>query len=216
MTDTKRVDELEVGDIVIFAGCKGISTISSIETKVEEGDSRYLLFVIFTEETEKPLIYLGDAEVTYLGNKKEEKMEENEKITWVDNSAFLYPYFDSLANEEVTLKHTNIPVYVRQQLKHIHELFEDVLGLTLGEVKSLYFERKKERQESQVESKPKTKKAKDLCIGDKIFLFLPFEGYEGEETITKLQEFSATQTRIITDQGTEVILRKDKVISLID
>jgi hypothetical protein len=35
--DTKRVDELEVGDVVIFSGCKGPSTISNIKNKTRYG-----------------------------------------------------------------------------------------------------------------------------------------------------------------------------------
>jgi len=139
MTDTKRVDELEVGDVVIFAGSKGISTISSIETKEDEAYSRYLLFVIFTEETEKPLIYLGDAEVTYICNNKKE--EETMTTQQVDCSA-LYPYLDSLLESEPNIHVLDLPSYLNRELKNIHELFGDVLGLTLGEVKTFYFERK--------------------------------------------------------------------------
>lgn len=87
----------------------------------------------------------------------------------------LYPYFDSLASEEATLKHTNVPVYVRQQLKNIHELFEDVLGLTLGEVKTFYFERKMGKYNLHCKNKDYyiTKEAKKLCIGDRIVLSSP-------------------------------------------
>lgn len=41
------------------------------------------------------------------------------------------------------------------------------------------------------------------------------EGYEKEEIVAKLQEFSSTMIRIITKQGTEAILLKDTVVSLI-
>ena len=61
-----------------------------------------------------------------------------------------------------------------------------------------------------------TKKVKELCIGDKVFFFCPYEGYEGEEIVTKLQEYSSTQIIVITEQGTHGIFQKDKVVSLID
>ena len=64
--------------------------------------------------------------------------------------------------------------------------------------------------------KRQTKKVKELCIGDKVFFFFPCEGYEADEIITKLQEYSPTQIRIITEQGTEAIFKKDKVVSLTD
>lgn len=131
------------------------------------------------------------------------------------NCSALYPYFDLLAGDEVNLKgFTNIPIYVRQQLKNIYELFEDISELTLEEVKALYFERKMYKKDSKGKIATKTKKVKELCIGDKVFFFFPYEGYEGEEIITKLQEFSPTQIRIITERGTEAIFQKDKVISL--
>lgn len=184
MTDTKRVAELEVGDRVIFPNCKGTSTISIIYKK---SDTNYLLY---TEETPGHIDVEKSIEVTYLGNNKKE--EETMTAQKVDCSA-LYPYFDSLANEEATLKHTNVPVYVRQQLQHIHELFEDVLGLTLAEVKTLYFERKMSEQKpikiDELESKykkfPKTilKKVKDLQSGDKVVI-----PNIGDGVVTKLVE----------------------------
>ena len=61
-----------------------------------------------------------------------------------------------------------------------------------------------------------TKKVKELCIGDKVFFFCPYEGYEAEEIVTKLQEYSSTQIRVVTEQGTEAIFKKDKVVILID
>jgi hypothetical protein len=187
---------------VIFPGCKGPDTISMIE-RVDVG--RYK---ILCEGIIRPSMDNYNTEVTYLGNKKKEKIMKEQKV---DYSA-LYPYFDSLANDEVTLKHTNIPTHVKQQLKNIYELFEGVLDLTLEEVKTLYFERKI----SKSKESSRTKLVKDLCIGDKVFLSLSYDGYEGEETIIKLQEFSDTQIRIITDQDTEAIFRKDKIVTLID
>lgn len=178
--NTKRVDELEVGDIVIFPGCKGMDTISRIEKRSD------WIYEVFSEGIRNSSLYDVDVEVTYLGNNKKEG--ETMRIQKVDCSA-LYPYFDALANEETTLQYINIPVYVRQQLKNIHELFEGVLGFTLEEVKTLYFERKMSKQEPEVqnvsdlESKPKTKKAKYLCIGDKIII-----PEVGEVRITKLNE----------------------------
>jgi|SRR4028119_2476823 hypothetical protein len=133
-------------------------------------DGRFLLYVIHTKEYEDSVTYLGEAEATYLGNNKEEKIMKEQKV---DCSA-LYPYFDSLANDEATLTHTNIPVYVKQQLRIIHELFEGVLDLSLGEVKTLYFERKMSKQEIKSEYKkfPKTvlRKIKDLQPGDKVVI----------------------------------------------
>lgn len=64
--------------------------------------------------------------------------------------------------------------------------------------------------------KRQTKKVKELCIGDKIFFFSPLEGYEVEEIVIKLQEFSSSQIKVFTEQGTEAIFQKDKVVSLID
>ena len=61
-----------------------------------------------------------------------------------------------------------------------------------------------------------TKKVKELCIGDKVFFFSPYEGYEAEEIVTKLEEYSSTQIRVVTEQGTEAIFKKDKVVSFID
>lgn len=61
-----------------------------------------------------------------------------------------------------------------------------------------------------------TKKVKELCIGDKVFFFSPCEGYEVEEIITKLQEYSSTQIIVVTEQGTYGIMQKNKVVSLID
>lgn len=164
--NTKRVDELEVGDIVMFPNCKGIHTVSKIDI-LSEWD-----YLVSSVGIDTPKRYDSCVEVTYLGNNREEKIMEAK----VECSA-LYPYFDLLIKEEATLKHTNIPVYVRQQLKNIHELFEDVLGLTLEEVKTLYFERKMGKQESKVDKKEDdfyvTKKAKELCIADKIVLSGP-------------------------------------------
>lgn len=204
MTDTKRVDELEVGDIVIPNGCKEVLIVSSVENKMTK-----TVYQVKFEGIDE-ISFLDYCEkLTYLGNNKK---EEGTMITQKVDCSALYPYFDALAEEEVTFSHSKTtPVYVRQQLKNIHELFEGVLGLTLEEVKTLYFERKTKKQETT-----KTKKVKNLCIGDKIFLFLPYENYEGEETVTKLQEFSDTQIRIITEQGTEAILKKDKIVSLVD
>lgn len=181
MTDTKRVDELEVGDIVIFYGYKDIYTISRIEKiNNDEYEDEY---EIFSEQFSSPRTYKSYVKVKYLGNKKEKEIMKTQKV----NYSALYPYFDSLANEEATIKHTDVPVYVRQQLKNIHELFEGVLGLTLEEVKTLYFERKMSKEESKLEevakSKSKTKRVKELCIGDKIII-----PEVGEIRITKLNE----------------------------
>ena len=61
-----------------------------------------------------------------------------------------------------------------------------------------------------------TKKVKELCIGDKVFFFSPCGGYEVEEIVIKLQEYSSTQIIVITEQGTRAIFQKDKTVSLID
>lgn len=97
------------------------------------------------------------------------------------NISALYSYFDLLAGDEVNLKgSTNIPVYVKQQLRNIHELFEGVLDLSLEEVKTLYFKRNMSKQESKV---TKTKKVKELVVGDKIIL----PDVSGVHTITQIQ-----------------------------
>jgi hypothetical protein len=57
---TKRVYELEVGDVVIFPGSKGASTISSIEP-IQPTDS----YKITCEGLEEELFYFCDKEVTY-------------------------------------------------------------------------------------------------------------------------------------------------------
>jgi hypothetical protein len=88
----------------------------------------------------------------------------------------LYPYFDSLANDEVTLKHTNIPTHVKQQLKNIYELFEGVLDLTLEEVKTLYFERKMSKSDERT-----TRLVNRQELKSKVF----YNGYELDVT-TKL------------------------------
>lgn len=156
--DTKRVDDLEVGDVVIFPQHKEPRTIFNITPPSSLNNK---LYVISTVETQNTVAYIGHEKVIYLGsNKKEEETMTTQKV---DCSA-LYPYFDTLANEEVSLKGaTNIPVYVRQQLKHIHELFEDVLGLTLEEVKTLYFKRKMSKEKKET---TKTKKVYELLSGD--------------------------------------------------
>lgn len=178
--DTKRVDELEVGDIVIFPGCKGIDTISRIK-KIDD-----YAYEIFSKEFSSSKVYKGLLEVTYLGNNKKEETMTTQKV---DCSA-LYPYFDSLANEELTLRYTNVPVYVKQQLKNIHELFEDILGLTLEEVKALYFERKtgKSKVESTkvVDSELITKKAKELCLGDRVILSPDKYGFIKNDEVVKI------------------------------
>jgi hypothetical protein len=174
--DTKRVDELEAGDIVIFPYCKGVSTISEIE---QVGEIR---FKISSESVYEPCYYDGYTKVTYLGKKKEE--EEIMKEQRVDCSA-LYPYFDSLANDEVNLKYTNIPTHVKQNLKLIHELFEGVLELTLEEVKTLYFERKMSKVITNLDSSLKNRdelKSQVLYNGYKldvrVRLFIPNESYD--------------------------------------
>lgn len=72
------------------------------------------------------------------------------------------------------------------------------------------------RLEIKTNLKRQTKKVKELCIGDKVFFFSPYEGYEAEEIVTKLEEYSSTQITVITEQGTHGIFQKDKVVSLID
>lgn len=207
--DTKRVDELEVGDIIIIPGGKGTFTVSHIE-KVGFREYR-----IICQGIRQAFFYYDNVEVPYLGNNNKEETMTTPKV----DCSILYPYLDALVDREPELHILDLPSYLKKELRNIYELFEGVLELTLEEVKTLYFERKMSKEESEIEeiteSKHKTKKVKDLCINDKIFLFLPYEDYEGEETITKLQEFSDTQIRIITEQGTEAILKKDKVVSLI-
>ena len=68
--NTKRVDELEVGDIVIFPYCKVIDTVSKIDI-LSEWD--YLISSVGIDEPER---YDSCVEVTYLGNNKEEKIME--------------------------------------------------------------------------------------------------------------------------------------------
>ncbi len=90
----------------------------------------------------------------------------------VDYSA-LYPYFDTLANEELPPVRINIPIYVKQQLQNIHELFEGVLDLTLEEVKTLYFERKMINSKvisEKEDCKYITKKVRELCLGDEVIV----------------------------------------------
>lgn len=161
MTDTKRIKELKAGDRVILPYVKGPSTILEIE-KINEWE-----YEIFCKEYCNSFTYGECVEVSYLGsNKKEEKTMKTQKV---DCSSALYPYFDSLASEEATLKHTNVPVYVRQQLKNIHELFEDVLGLTLEEMKTLYFERKMSKSDEKT-----TPLVNRQVLRSKIF----YNGYE--------------------------------------
>lgn len=202
--DTKRVAELESGDKVILPGSKGISTISYINRIAET--ERYEINCL---EVKEPLFYWSDTEVTYLGNNKKE--EETMKAQKVDCSVF-YPYFDALIDKEPELHILDVPSFLKKELTNIYELFEGVLDVTLKEVKTLYFERKMSKSRESA----RTKKVKDLCIGDRIFFSLSYDGYEGEETITKLQESSDTQIKIVTEQGTEAIFRKDKVVTLVD
>ena len=175
MTDTKRVDELEVGDIVIPNGCKGVLTVSRLEkitSTVYSVKFEGMEEISFLDYCEK---------LTYLGNdKKEEEIMTTQKI----DCSVLYHYFDSLANEEDTFKHTNVPVYVKQQLKYIHELFEDVLELTLEEVKTLYFERKMSKEDPEVEKVTETKKAGELKIGDVII----FPDSEESKTVYSIRK----------------------------
>lgn len=207
MTDTKRVEELEVGDIVIPNGCKRVLTVSNIERRGAD------VYRVYFENMEVYSVYGSKNEFTYLGNsKKEEETMTTQKV----GCSALYPYLDNLLESEPNIHVLDLPSYLNKELKNIHELFEDVLGLTLGEVKTLYFERKMSKQDSKIEGVTRTKKVRDLCIGDKIFLFLPYEDYEGEEIVAKLQEFSDTHIRIITEQDTEAILKKDKVVTLVD
>lgn len=131
----------------------------------------------------------------------------------VDCSA-LYPYFDSLAKEEATFKDDNVPVYVylKHQLKYIHELFEGVLGLTLGEVKTLYFERKMSKsnlnkKEEREDSKFITKKAIELRIGDKILLASP----AGVVEITELKAIEDSHIRFTWEDSFRTYLKNTLV-----
>ena len=69
-SEIKRVDQLEVGDVVIFPYCKGPSTIDLIK-KI---DGELLRYGISTEEVNSLGIYFGDVEVTYLGKKGTKKV----------------------------------------------------------------------------------------------------------------------------------------------
>lgn len=64
--EKKRVEQLVVGDVVIFPNCKGFSTIDLI--KKIDGDIRY---GISTKEVNSLGIYLGNEEVIYLRNEKD-------------------------------------------------------------------------------------------------------------------------------------------------
>jgi len=228
---SKRIDELEIGDIIRFSSSKQPKIVETIEL-LKDKPYRKLSFQDIPEEH----MYYDDIYVTYLGNNKEEKvithkgyvlkigrynhalfngecdelnyyvpaapleflqqdfpkfvekkMKElnKERQPQKVNYSVLYPYFDLLANDEVSSTHTNVPLYVKQQLRFIYELFEGVLDLTLEEMKTLYFERKMSKQEPKIEKSPKTKKAKDLCLGDRVILPIV-----GEITVTKLTEVS--------------------------
>lgn len=57
---TKRVDELEVGDIVILPYSKGVSTVSEVKG---------VRYKVVAEGISEPRFYNYDEEVTYFGNK---------------------------------------------------------------------------------------------------------------------------------------------------
>lgn len=65
MTVTKRVDELEVGDVVIFPLCKDPSTILYIE-RIEKGRCKVVLDGILGA-----LVYSGNSEVTLLHSRED-------------------------------------------------------------------------------------------------------------------------------------------------
>jgi hypothetical protein len=198
MTDTKRVNELVAGDIVIFPGEKGVMTISTIEKLKDES------YLVDCFGISVPSRYEGSFIVTYLGNSYDTQRKEEKRVK-VDISA-LYPYSDLLAYKEVSLGDaTNIPVYVKQQLKYIHELFEDVLELTLAEVKAFYFERKGSKREAP---KTKTKKAKELCVGDKVAVL------ETKRIVTKLRYYSDNHIEVHFLDDSCVIYRRDEVVQL--
>ena len=75
-SEIKRVEELEVGDVVIFPHCKGSSTIDLIK-KIDEELSKY---GISTEEVNSLGVYFGDEEVTYLGNKNTTRKDLDEDL----------------------------------------------------------------------------------------------------------------------------------------
>lgn len=208
MTNTKRVSELVAGDIVIFPGEKGVMTISKIEKLSEKLNWGYIIYCAGIERATR---YQDDTEVIYLGTDKKKETMKEEKRVEVDISA-IYPYFDLLASKEVSLQNaTNIPAYVKEQLKYIHELFEDVLDLTLAEVKALYFGRKMSKREPEVEKTTKTKKVKDLCIGDRVVVL------EVEKIVTKLEDSYSSDTHItITFQDDSCcVYKKDKVVTVV-
>ena len=62
----KKVDQLEVGDIVIFPYCKGVNTISKIK-RVDRWE-----YEIFSEGISESERYGESVEVTYLGKKNEQ------------------------------------------------------------------------------------------------------------------------------------------------
>ena len=68
--ETKKVDELETGDVVIFPGCKEISTITNIvkNSSPHRFTDRYL---ILTLEFNTKVKYYGDEEVTFLYKEKQ-------------------------------------------------------------------------------------------------------------------------------------------------
>lgn len=216
MTNTKRVDELEVGDIITLPYNKGVYTVLQIKG---------IRYQIISEGISEPRYHNHDEEVAYFGNinKKEdgEIMVEtniNKIMEAKVDCSVLYPYLDALIKSESKYHVLDLPSYLKKELTNIYELFEGVLELSLEEVKTLYFERKlgKSSLDKEKDSEFTTKKkAKELCIGDKVVIFT--NTYDSHvETITKLQEFSPTQIRIITEQGTEAIFQKDKVVSLLD
>jgi len=195
---SKRIDELEVGDVVTLPYTKEVRTISEVKG---------IRYKIVSEGIVEPRFYDHGEEVAYLGNK--DKFMKEQKV---DCSA-LYPYFDSLANDEVTLKHTNIPTHVKQNLKLIHELFEGVLDLTLEEVKTLYFERKMSNYSLDEKVNPTsylTKKAKELCIGDKVVLSSPITVVE----IISLQAVEDTHIRFTWQDSFRTYL-KDVLVSVL-
>jgi hypothetical protein len=120
----------------------------------------------------------------------------------VDYSA-LYPYFDSLANEEPTIRHISTPFYVKQQLQNIHALFEGVFDLTLGEVKTLYFERKSKLEVSSKKEDDEfiTKKAKELCLGDRVVVSTDNDYGNRAETVTKLMNVFPEKVRFDWEDG---------------
>lgn len=202
MTDRKRVSELVVGDIVIFPGEKRVMTISKIEKLSEKLKWGYMIYCVGIQRATK---YQDDTEVIYLGTDKKKETMKEEKRVEVDISA-IYPYFDWLASKEVSA--TNIPVYITEQLKYIHELFEDVLDLTLAEVKALYFDRKMSKREPEVEKTTKTKKVKDLCIGDRVVVL------EVERIVTKLED-SYIHITITFQDDSCCVYKKDREVATV-